>query len=162
MVDAPSPIPDPAPLSNNKGHYRMHRTLALGVFLALVAAPASAEVVTLQPQVHGLGCLRPETKAMMRRLQARIGLIEVTSTCGGRHARGSMHYSGRAVDFRPRNVSPSQAAAVLRSMPEVGGTGTYPNGIVHADVGGLKHAWHGHGGRSRHAQRAAWRRYAMR
>lgn len=134
----------------------MHgRTLALGIFVAAFAAPATAEVVALQPQVRGLGCLRPETKAMMRRLQARIGMIEVTSTCGGRHARGSMHYSGRAIDFRPLGVSPSKAASALRAMPEVGGTGTYPNGIVHADVGPLRHAWHGHG-------HAARRRYAMR
>ena len=72
-----------------------------------------------------------------------------------------MHYSGRAVDFRPQGVSPSQAVAILRSMPEVGGSGTYPNGIVHADVGPLKHSWYGHGGHRRLAHRH-WRRYASR
>jgi uncharacterized protein YcbK (DUF882 family) len=141
----------------------MHRTLALGAILLLSPATAGATEVVLQPQVHGLGCLKPETKAMMRRLQARIGLIEVTSTCGGRHARNSLHYSGRAVDFRPVSTSASNAVAVLRSMPEVGGVGTYPSGVVHADVGHLKHAWFGHGRRhlARHG-RPAHRQYAMR
>ena len=65
-------------------------------------------------------------------------------------------------DFRPVSVSPSKAVAVLRSMPGVGGTGSYPNGIVHADVGELRHTWFGHGGCTRIARRATRRHYAMR
>ena len=141
----------------------MHRTPMSAAALALaLAGPACATEVALQPQVHGLGCLKAETKAMMRDLQARIGMIEVTSTCGGHHARHSQHYAGRAFDFRPVSVSPSKAVAVLRSMPGVGGTGSYPNGIVHADVGELRHTWFGHGGRTRIARRATRRHYAMR
>jgi hypothetical protein len=120
--------------------------------------------ISYQPQVKSLGCLRSETRAMVRHLVARIGPIQITSTCGGRHARRSQHYRGNAVDFRPRATSSRGAVAALKRMPGVGGVGSYSNGIVHADVGPLVHSWHGRGsGRRsarshRHRQVVAWRR----
>ena len=73
--------------------------------------------ISLQPQVKGLGCLRSETRAMVRSLVSRIGPIQITSTCGGRHASRSQHYRGKAIDFRP--IAPARhegsSCKVLRS-----------------------------------------------
>ena len=88
-------------------------------------------------------CLKPQVWSALRAVAARIGPLEVTSGCDGRHARRSHHYSGRAVDFRPMRASSRSAVAVLRTLPQVGGVGTYSNGLVHADIGPLRHSWHG-------------------
>lgn len=116
----------------------MRRLLFITSLLAF-STPAFAQV-SFQPQVHGLGCLQPSARAMVAHIVQRIGAIQITSTCGGRHARHSMHYRGLAVDFRPRSVSPARAAQVLHSMPEISGIGTYRNGLIHADVGGSHYA----------------------
>ena len=116
--------------------------------------------ISLQPQVKGLGCLRSETRAMVRSLVSRIGPIQITSTCGGRHASRSQHYRGKAIDFRPRAASVRGAVAALRRMPQVGGVGSYSNGIVHADVGERVHSWHGRGSGRRYARGKAYGRYA--
>lgn len=121
----------------------------MALFCALIV-PAEAHRGHHRSTSLGTGCLKPQTRAMIAQLTRRIGPIVITSTCGGRHVRGSMHYVGKAIDFRPVNVSTARALAVLRSMPMVGGIGTYPSHI-HADVGARKFAWSG--GRSRIASR---------
>lgn len=153
---------------------RIGMAVAASLVLALAAAPKPAAAqISFQPQVRGLGCLRPAARAMVYNLVARIGPIIVTSTCGGRHAHNSQHHRGNAIDFRPLRTTPRGAVAALRGMPEVGGIGSYSNGLVHADVGERKLAWHGRGGRgrgrayayngrSRHAGRHSHRRYAGR
>lgn len=133
------------------------------MLLAFVSAylPVSAladdpiQKISFQPQVKGLGCLKPEARAMITALVAKIGPIEITSTCGGRHARHSQHYAGRAVDFRPLAVSARKAAAAARSLDSVGGVGTYSNGLVHADVGLREASWHGRGSGGRRYVRVA-------
>lgn len=108
------------------------------------AADAPLEKISFQPQVKGLGCLKPETLAMIKELIASIGPIQITSTCGGRHARHSQHYRGKAIDFRPLATSPRKAAAAAKAIEAVGGVGTYSNGLVHVDVGEREIAWYGH------------------
>lgn len=112
----------------------------------LAHADASIEKVSFQPQVRGLGCLKPEAIAMIKELTDKIGPIEITSTCGGRHAKRSQHYSGNAIDFRPRATSARKAAAVAKTLDNVGGVGTYSNGLVHVDVGDLQISWFGRKG----------------
>jgi uncharacterized protein YcbK (DUF882 family) len=89
-------------------------------------------------------CLKPEVWSILHKVAARIGRLEITSGCDGKHARNSYHYSGRAVDFRPMQASAKATLAVLRSMPEVGGIGSYGNGLLHADVRPTRFAWFGH------------------
>ena len=122
------------------------------ILAACVAAclPASAQAnvsvdkVSFQPQVKGLGCLKPETLAMISELVAKIGPIKITSTCGGRHARNSQHYGGRAIDFRPLAASTRSAVAAAKALASTGGVGSYPNGLVHVDVGAREASWYGH------------------
>lgn len=111
---------------------------------ASFAADAPLATISFQPQVKGLNCLKPETLAMVKELVAKIGAIQITSTCGGRHARNSQHYRGNAIDFRPLATSPRKATAVAKAIESVGGVGSYSNGLVHVDVGDREIAWYGH------------------
>ncbi len=122
------------------------------VLAALVAASVPvyaranipAEKISFQPQVKGLACLKPETLAMIKELVAKIGPIQITSTCGGRHARRSQHYRGNAIDFRPLATSTRAAVAAAKALSSTGGVGSYPNGLIHADVGERELSWYGH------------------
>lgn len=118
----------------------------------LAHAEPHIEKVSFQPQVKGLGCLKPEAVAMVKDLIDRIGPIQITSTCGGRHARRSQHYHGKAIDFRPLATSARKAVAAAKAIESTGGVGSYPNGIVHVDVGDRELSWFGH--------KRAGRRYA--
>ncbi len=109
----------------------------------LARADSAIEQVSFQPQVKGLRCLKAETVAMIRELVEKIGPIQITSTCGGRHARNSQHYKGKAIDFRPLATTPRKAAAVAKTLDAVGGVGSYSNGLVHVDVGDREIAWYG-------------------
>lgn len=133
--------------------------LLCGFLPAAALADGVPEKISFQPQVKGLGCLKSETKAMIAELVAKIGPIQITSTCGGRHARNSQHYSGRAIDFRPLASSPRKAAAAARAIDNVGGVGSYSNGLIHADVGAREASWYGHK-RSRYASASKRSRYA--
>lgn len=133
----------------------------VGLSTAAQARPAT-RYVSFQPQVRGLACLQPRTRAMIARLTARVGPIEITSTCGGRHAHNSQHYRGAAVDFRPRAASVSRTLAALRAMPEVGGIGSYAGGLIHADTGPRRHAWHGSARQRVTRAHRSYARYAVR
>lgn len=124
------------------------RNVLLAALLAaglpqIAQANIPVEQVSFQPQVKGLSCLKPATLAMVKELIAAIGPIQITSTCGGRHARRSQHYLGKAIDFRPLTTSARRAAKAARAIESVGGVGTYSNGLVHVDVGERELAWHG-------------------
>ena len=125
----------------------MRCIVAAVIFTACVPVLAQAEPViqqvSFQPQVKSLRCLKPEAVAMVRELVEKIGAIEITSTCGGRHARHSQHYSGKAIDFRPLATTPRKAAAIAKTLDNVGGVGSYSNGLVHVDVGDRQLAWYG-------------------
>jgi uncharacterized protein YcbK (DUF882 family) len=126
---------------------------SLAVCVPFVAhADGVPEKISFQPQVKGTRCLKPETLAMIDQLIAKIGPIQITSTCGGRHARRSQHYLGKAIDFRPLNTTPRRAAAAARELDSVGGVGSYSNGLVHVDVGERELSWYGHKRKRRYAQ----------
>ena len=95
-----------------------------------------------------MGCMTSEARSLMRTIAQRFGKIEIASACDGRHARRSAHYVGKAFDFRPYQATRAEVVAFLKTSPDVGGVGTYPNGLIHADVGDRKMAWFGRGGRA--------------
>lgn len=109
-----------------------------------------------------VNCLKPGVWDMLHKVTARIGRLEITSACDGKHARHSYHYLGQAVDFRPMQASVGAALAVLRGMSDVGGIGTYSNGLLHADIRSQRVAWHQYRApRARFAQvRSSLARYA--
>jgi hypothetical protein len=64
-------------------------------------------------------CLTGDTRAVLNRLEARIGKVQVVSTCRPRArirgtSRQSKHAIGRAVDFNTRNKA--AAISFLRSQ----------------------------------------------
>jgi uncharacterized protein YcbK (DUF882 family) len=123
--------------------------LRTALVIGLVVLPASAmsrdycEGSFCFQKKARVSCLKPEVWSILNKVAARVGRLEITSGCDGKHAKNSYHYSGRAVDFRPMQASAGAALAVLRSMPEVGGIGSYGNGLLHADVRPTRIAWHG-------------------
>ena len=124
----------------------MRWLILLGVFLLTPATRQARDYckgdLCFQSKAR-TSCLKPQVWSVLRTVAARVGPLEVTSGCDGRHALRSHHYSGRAVDFRPMRASARSAIAVLRTLPQVGGVGSYSNGLVHADIGELRHSWHG-------------------
>ena len=86
-------------------------------------------------------CLQSEMWGVLNKVAAQVGRLEITSGCDGKHAKKSYHYSGRAVDFRPMDASVRTTLAVLREMPDVGGIGSYGNGLIHADVRPARITW---------------------
>lgn len=60
----------------------------------------------------------------------RLGL-RITSTTGGRHARHSYHYQGRAIDFAGK---PSAMRQFYRDMSH-----THPTELFYDPMGGMKH-----------------------
>ena len=86
-------------------------------------------------------CLQSEMWGVLNKVATQVGRLEITSGCDGKHAKKSYHYSGRAVDFRPMDASVRTTLAVLREMPDVGGIGSYGNGLIHADVRPARITW---------------------
>ena len=138
------------------GSFLLARLIAAAAFVAFVPGSAGATTpfadycegnICFQRKVQ-MGCLKPEARRLMRTIAERFGKIEVASACDGRHARRSAHYVGKAFDFRPFGASRAEIVAYLKASPEAGSVGTYPNGLIHADVGDRKMTWYGHGGRA--------------
>jgi uncharacterized protein YcbK (DUF882 family) len=84
------------------------------------------------------GCLVPSARALLARIEAQFGPVQVISTCRrgaviAGSGRPSMHRYGMAFDFR----TPHKAAVVRwLSANNSGGTMTYRHSNhVHADVG---------------------------
>jgi uncharacterized protein YcbK (DUF882 family) len=140
--------------------------LRVALTIGLVVLPATAmsrdycEGSFCYQKKARTSCLKPEAWSMLHKIAARVGRLEITSVCDGKHARNSYHYRGQAVDFRPMQASVSATLTVLRSMSEVGGIGSYGNGLLHADVRPTRISWFGHR-KSRFASaRASRTRYA--
>lgn len=87
------------------------------------------------------GCLTPSARALLGRIEAHFGRVQVVSTCrpGARIAgtgRISRHASGNAVDF---NAPSGRKAAIVRWLianHRSGGTMTYAGmSHIHVDIG---------------------------
>ena len=86
------------------------------------------------------GCLTSEARALLGRIQARFGNVQVISTCrpGARIAtsgKRSKHASGQAVDFRVPGRK-KEVVSWLMANHQSGGTMTYSDmDHIHVDVG---------------------------
>lgn len=95
-------------------------------------------------------CFPSRLRSVLSKVRARYGATAIVSSgyrskrhnrrVGG--ARRSMHMQCKAADIRVPGVSKYQLARYLKTIPSVGGVGTYGcNGSVHVDVG-PKRQWH--------------------
>ena len=107
--------------------------------LALLA-PVTAEAKSYSSSSGSGSCLTSEARALLGRIQARFGKVEIISTCrkGARIAktgRPSKHASGQAIDFR----IPGRKREVVKWLIAnhgSGGTMTYSDmDHIHVDVG---------------------------
>lgn len=116
--------------------------LAFAFVAPALAAPQAAQAgerhcsgnFCFQPKAR-TACFQPQMWSVLNRVAERVGQLEITSGCDGRHARNSFHYRGMAVDFRPMRASQGAAMAALRADPDVGGAIAEGRGLVHADIG---------------------------
>jgi hypothetical protein len=124
---------------------RTTRTRAAGSFLRRGAASTSRT------------CLTPAARALLGRIEAQFGGVQVISTCrpGARIAgsgRISRHASGNAVDFNA-NGNKAQVVRWLIANHRAGGVMTYAGmSHIHVDIGPRFVALN-HGGRRRVASR---------
>lgn len=95
-------------------------------------------------------CFPTRLRSVLNKVRARYGATAIVSSgyrsrnhnrrVGG--ARRSMHVQCKAADIRVPGVNKYQLARFLKTIPSVGGVGTYGcNGSVHVDVG-PKRQWH--------------------
>lgn len=95
-------------------------------------------------------CFPTRLRSVLNKVRARYGVTAIVSSgyrsknhnrrVGG--ARRSMHMQCKAADIRVPGVGKYQLARYLKTIPAVGGVGTYGcNGSVHVDVG-PKRQWH--------------------
>jgi hypothetical protein len=120
------------------------------------------------------GCLTASTQALLNRIEARFGRVQIVSTCrpGARIAgtnHMSKHASGQAVDF---NAPPGKKGAIVQWLianHKSGGTMTYAGmNHIHVDVGyhfvslgaGGRGGYRSHGRRVYVASSERRRRYA--
>jgi len=95
-------------------------------------------------------CFPTRLRSVLNKVRARYGATAIVSSgyrskshnrrVGG--ARRSMHMQCKAADIRVPGVNKYQLARFLKTIPSVGGVGTYGcNGSVHVGVG-PKRQWH--------------------
>jgi uncharacterized protein YcbK (DUF882 family) len=115
------------------------------MFVALLGAlalfaPVTAEAKSYSNSGGSGSCLTSEARALLGRIQARFGKVQIISTCrkGARIAktgRPSKHASGQAIDFRV----PGRKREVVKWLianHSSGGTMTYSDmDHIHVDVG---------------------------
>ena len=95
-------------------------------------------------------CFPTRLRSVLNKVRARYGATAIVSSGyrSSRHnrrvggARRSMHVQCKAADIRVPGVNKYQLARFLKTIPSVGGVGTYGcNSSVHVDVG-PKRQWH--------------------
>jgi len=87
------------------------------------------------------GCLRPNARALLGRIEAKFGQVRIISTCrpGATIAgsgRPSKHGSGQAIDFNAPSGRKGEIVRWLIANHKSGGTMTYAGmSHIHVDVG---------------------------
>ncbi len=82
-------------------------------------------------------CLKPELVEILRKIEGRYHQkVVITSGFRDRGRQGSLHRTCAAADIEVPGVSAATLAAYARSIPDIGGVGTYchPN-MIHVDIG---------------------------
>jgi uncharacterized protein YcbK (DUF882 family) len=82
------------------------------------------------------GCFPEQLNMVLAHIARKTGGRPIV-TSGHRHGgrRGSYHRKCEAADIRVPGVSVSRIIAAAKTAPNIGGIGTYCNGLVHVDVG---------------------------
>jgi uncharacterized protein YcbK (DUF882 family) len=107
---------------------------------AVIPPDAAKPAPQRQARNDGRGCLRPTARALLDRIEAQFGPMQLISTCrpGARIAgsgRISKHASGEAIDFNAGRRK-GEVVRWLIANHKSGGTMTYAGmSHIHVDVG---------------------------
>lgn len=141
--DAPAPLPPPGP---HRGEPRAPSGL-LGFFSSPtepVKAPPKISVDTpfgipyvLQTASVETACLKPELIDVLRKVEAHYRQkVIITSGYRSRGREGSLHRTCAAADIEIPGVTAAQLASFARTIPGIGGVGTYCHAsMIHVDIG---------------------------
>lgn len=82
-------------------------------------------------------CLKPDMIELLHKIETKYGQkVVITSAARDRGRRGSMHRMCAAADIIVPGVSAERLAAYARTIPGIGGVGTYCHSeLVHVDTG---------------------------
>ena len=75
-------------------------------------------LVQFKPGVK-LGGLQPEMALAALVIETTMrdyGAVVITSACDGEHSDGSLHYKGRALDFRSQHLAPHHKDIVFKAL----------------------------------------------
>lgn len=116
------------------------RTILIAVAM-LAAAPASAGVKDAWPYVKSQ-CLPSEIRAALHAISAQFKRDVLVVSAHRPGARGSMHATCRAADFRVPGADKSAVRAYAAGLPGIRGVGTYPRkDLIHIDNRAVPFAW---------------------
>ena len=91
----------------------------------------------LQTQSVDTACLKPELVNILRQIEAHYGhKVVITSGYRNRGREGSLHRTCAAADIIMPGIGSHALAAYARTIPAVGGVGTYCHAsMIHVDTG---------------------------
>ncbi|MDR3494047.1 MAG: D-Ala-D-Ala carboxypeptidase family metallohydrolase [Ancalomicrobiaceae bacterium] len=91
----------------------------------------------LQTQSVDTACLKPELLTILRQVERHYGRkVVITSGYRNRGREGSLHRICAAADIIVPGIDSKQLAAYARTIPSVGGVGTYCHqAMIHVDIG---------------------------
>lgn len=101
-----------------------------------IETPFGVPYVLQQGSVE-TACLKPELVDILRKIEGHYHQkVVITSGFRDRGRQGSLHRICAAVDIEVPGISAATLAAYARTLPDIGGVGTYchPN-MIHVDVG---------------------------
>ena len=90
-------------------------------------------------------CFPGSLRSAIASIRHRFGDVVITHGLRHRHGRrggASLHYRCMAADLRVPGVANSTVARFARTLPQIGGVGTYTR-HVHIDVGARRYSWWG-------------------
>ena len=104
--------------------------------------PPAVQAAAPQPQIQAdadtpLDCLPAGLRRILDETALRFGSVEVVSTTHlhtGNHnaGRAKIHADCKAADIRTP-APPAEVVAFVRTLPGLGGIGSYRNGVIHLD-----------------------------
>lgn len=139
LVPASAPVPppvEPRSSSNVLGFFSTPAEPMKPPSKMKVDTPFGVPYV-LQTGSVETACLKPDLVDVLRRIEGHYHQkVVITSGFRDRGRQGSLHRQCAAVDIQLNGVGAADLAAFARSIPGIGGVGTYchPN-MIHVDIG---------------------------
>lgn len=128
--------PARAPSSNALGFFSSPAEPVRPPSKTIVDTPFGVPYV-LQTGSVETACLKPELVEILRHIEGHYHQkVVITSGFRDRGRQGSLHRQCAAADIQVPGVSAAQLASYARTVPQIGGVGTYCHpSMIHVDIG---------------------------